>query len=307
MSSRATPRVSPCGDMVAHTRVMPRLQVKYFDEPDEARRTPRAAFQMLHLDEVVIGHATFEPGWRWSIDLGPLMGASSCPIHHLGFVVSGVCHVVMDDGEELDLSPGGVYQIPPGHDAWVVGDEPWVTIESQSGRPLSSMLDTSSERVVASILFSDIVDSTLTLTRLGDAGWRDLMLEHNRLMREQLNMHRGREVKATGAGLLAVFDSASRAVRCARAMITAVEPLGVAIRLGVHTGEVEFVGDDVRGVAVHAAARVMSAADPGEVLVSSTTADLLEGSGIDLVEVGAHELKGLSGPRRLLRVERQAV
>ncbi len=281
---------------------MPRLQVKYFDDPDEARRIPKAHYETLNVDEAIVAYATFEPGWRWSTDLAPLIGSSSCPIHHLGYAVSGVCHVVMEDGQEVDIGPGGVYEIPPGHDAWVVGDEPWVTVEWQSGRPMAAMLEASGERVVASILFSDIVDSTGMLERLGDARWRDLLLEHNRLMREQLSMHRGREVKTTGDGFLAVFDGATRAVRCGRAMATAVGKLGIAIRVGVHTGEVEFVGQDARGVAVHAAARIMSVAEPGVVVVSSTTADLLEGSGIELADAGTHELKGLTGPRRLFRV-----
>jgi class 3 adenylate cyclase len=281
---------------------MPRLQVKYFETPDDARGLPRGHYETVELDEAVIAHATFEPGWRWSVHLGPLIGGTSCPIHHLGFCVSGVCHVVMEDGQEIDIGPGGVYEIPPGHDAWVVGNEPWVTIESQSGRPITSMLDASGERVVASILFSDIVDSTSTLDRLGDARWRDLLLEHNRLIREQLNLYRGREIKTTGDGVLAVFDGATRAVRCGTGMAAAVRRLGVAIRVGVHTGEVEFVGHDARGLAVHAAARIMSLAGPDEVLLTSTTADLLEGSGLEVVEAGTHELKGLTGPRRLFRV-----
>jgi class 3 adenylate cyclase len=278
------------------------MQVKSFDLPDETREIPRARYKTLQLGEVVVAHATFDPGWRWSAHLGPLMGASTCPIHHLGFAVSGVCHVVLKDGDEADIGPGAVYEIPPGHDAWVVGDEPWVTVEWQSGRPISSMLDTSGERVVASILFTDIVDSTRVLETLGDARWRDLLLEHNRLMRAQLNMYRGREIKTTGDGFLAVFDGATRAARCGASMASAVRGLGIAIRVGIHTGELEFVGEDVRGVAVHAAARVMALAGPGEVLVSSTTADLLEGSGLELVEAGTHELKGLTGPRRSFRV-----
>lgn len=281
---------------------MPRLQVKYFDAPDETRRIPNAGYATLTMDEAVVGHATFRPGWRWSIDLAPLLGTSSCPIHHLGFAISGVCHVVMEDGQEIDIGPGGVYEIPPGHDAWVVGDEPWVTVEWQSGRPLESLLDADGERVVASILFSDIVDSTSMLERLGDARWRDLLLQHNRVMRERLNLYRGREVKTTGDGFLAVFDGATRAARCGMAVAAAVGELGIAVRVGIHTGELEFVGQDVRGVAVHAAARIMSLAAPGEVLVSSTTADLLEGSGLELVEAGTHELKGLTGPRRSFRV-----
>ncbi len=281
---------------------MPRLQVKHFDEPDDVREVPKARFETVQMGEAVIAHATFEPGWRWSVDLGPLMGAQSCPIHHLGFSVSGVCRVVMEDGQTMDIGPGGVYEIPPGHDAWVVGDVPWITIESQSGRPITSMLDASGERTVATILFSDIVDSTGMLGRVGDSRWRDLLLEHNRLMREQLNMHRGREVKTTGDGFLAVFDGATRAVRCGAAMTTAAHALGIAIRVGIHTGEVEFVGQDARGVAVHAAARVMSVADADDVLVSSTTHDLLEGSGLLLADAGVHELKGLAGQRQLYRL-----
>jgi class 3 adenylate cyclase len=281
---------------------MPRLQVKYFDDPDVARQIPKAHYETLNVDEAIVAYATFEPGWRWSTDLAPLIGTSSCPIHHLGYAVSGLCHVVMEDGQEIDIGPGGVYEIPPGHDAWVVGDEPWVTVEWQSGRPMAAILEASGRRVVASILFSDIVDSTAMLERLGDARWRDLLLEHNRLMREQLSIHLGREVNTTGDGFLAVFDGATRAVRCGRAMVGAVAKLGIAIRVGIHTGEVEFVGQDARGVAVHAAARVMSVAEPGEVVVSATTADLLEGSGIELADAGTHELKGLSGPRHLFRV-----
>jgi class 3 adenylate cyclase len=281
---------------------MPRLQVKSFHAPDERREIPRAHYENVQMGETVVAHATFDPGWRWSTDLGPLMRASTCPVHHLGYAVSGVCHVVLDDGEEADIGPGDVYAIPPGHDAWVVGDEPWVTIEWQSGRPISSMLDVPGERVMASILFSDIVDSTRMLGALGDARWRDLLLEHNRIIRAQLNLYRGREITTTGDGFLAVFDGATRAARCGLAMAAAVRQLGLSIRVGIHTGELEFVGDDARGVAVHAAARVMAQAEAGEVLVSSTTADLLEGSGLELLEAGTHELKGLTGARRLFRV-----
>ena len=121
-------------------------------------------------------------------------------------------------------------------------------------------------------------------------------------MREQLNVFRGREVKTTGDGLLAVFDSPTRAVRCAATMVDASRAMGVAIRVGVHTGEVELVGDDVRGIAVHVAARVLGLAGPGEVWLTTTTAELVEGSGLRLEDAGTHELKGLPGARQLWRV-----
>ena len=168
----------------------------------------------------------------------------------------------MDDGQTLDLGPGSVYEIPPGHDAWVLGDEPWVTIDSSSARAMVSVMDVPGERVVATVLFSDIVDSTSTLTRVGDAAWHELLLAHNKRLRDELNLYRGREIKTTGDGFLAVFDGATRAVLCAAAMIRAAASLGLAIRVGIHTGEVEFLGADARGLAVHTAARVLSVAAP---------------------------------------------
>jgi class 3 adenylate cyclase len=160
--------------------------------------------------------------------------------------------------------------------------------------------------VLATVLFTDIVDSTATLARIGDERWRELLNDHNRRVRDQLNQFRGREVDTTGDGFLAVFDSASRAVRCGLALIGAARDMGIAIRVGVHTGEVEFVGDNVRGVAVHAAARVLSRAGADEVFVSSTTRDLLEGSSLTFEDAGPHDLKGLSGARTLYRVESPA-
>ena len=187
----------------------------------------------------------------------------------------------MDDGQAMDLGPGSVFDIPPGHDKWVLGDEPWVTVEwGGSGRAMGQAMQETHDRQLATVLFTDIVDSTVRLRAVGDAAWRDQLAAHNASLREQLNVFRGREVKTTGDGLLAVFDSPTRAVRCASAMVAACDAMGLAIRVGVHTGEVELVGDDVRGIAVHVAARVLAIAGPGEVLLTQTTADLIDGSGI---------------------------
>jgi class 3 adenylate cyclase len=155
-------------------------------------------------------------------------------------------------------------------------------------------------------VFTDIVDSTARLEQVGDASWRELLTAHNARLREQLNIFRGREVKTTGDGFLAIFDSPTRAVGCAAAMTRAARDIGVEIRAGVHTGEVELVGDDVRGIAVHTAARILALAGPSEVLVSSTTAGLIEGSGMALEDAGMHELKGLSGARQIYRLALQA-
>ena len=283
---------------------MPRLQYKSFATPDEVRTFPKGHAQVVSLDETTVGRSEWSPGWRWSIDLAPIMGTRSCQVHHLGHSVSGVLHVVTDAGEGLDIPQESIYEIPPGHDAWVVGSEPWVTIEWTSARIVGIAPEGPGERVLATVLFTDIVDSTARLEKLGDSAWQELLRLHNGRLRDDLNTFRGREVKTTGDGILAVFDGATKAVRCAAAMVRSAHELGLQIRVGVHTGEVEFVGGDVRGVSVHAAARVMSLAGPDEVLVSSTTSDLLEGSGLVLEDAGAHELKGLSGRRQVFRLVR---
>ena len=282
---------------------MPRLQAKSFAAPDDVRTMTKVRFETVGLDDATVGHCRFEPGWRWSTDMGPMVGASSCPIRHLGYSMSGAVRVAMDDGQTLDVGPDTVFDIPPGHDKWVIGDEPWVTIEwGASGRALGAAMNERGARSLATVLFTDIVDSTARLQELGDAAWRDLLAAHNARLREQLNVARGREVKTTGDGLLAVFDSPTRAALCAVEMTRSVRAIGLEIRVGLHTGEVELVGDDVRGIAVHTAARVLAVAGPGEVLVSATTAGLLEGSGVVLEDAGVHELKGMPGSRQLFRL-----
>jgi class 3 adenylate cyclase len=282
---------------------MPRLQVKSFATPDGLRELPLVRIESVDLDEVHVGHCRFEAGWRWSTTFGPMMGTTSCPIRHLGFTISGALHVVMDDGQAIDLGPGSVFEIPPGHDKWVVGDQPWVTVEwGGSGRAMGQAMHEARDRALATVLFTDIVDSTLRLRDVGDAAWREQLAAHNSHLREQLNVFRGREVKTTGDGLLATFDSPTRAVRCASAMVDDSGAMGLPIRVGIHTGEIELVGDDVRGIAVHLAARVLGVARADEVLLTQTTADLVEGSGIELEDAGEHELKGIRGVRRLFRV-----
>jgi class 3 adenylate cyclase len=281
---------------------MPRPRYKSLARPDEVRQLPKMHADLVSLGDTTVTRAQFDPGWRWSTDVGPIMKTRSCQIHHLGYSVSGTVHMRMDDGEELDIPPDSIYEAPPGHDAWVVGDEPWVIVEWTTGRVASTPPEGPGQRVLATVLFTDIVDSTATVERVGDLAWQDLLRLHNVRLRDDLNTFHGREVKTTGDGFLAVFDSATNAVRCGAAMSRSAHALGISIRVGIHTGEVEYVGDDVRGVAVHAAARVMSLASSDEVLLSSTTRDLVEGSGLDLEDAGTHELKGLATPRQVFRL-----
>jgi class 3 adenylate cyclase len=281
---------------------MARLQAKSFDRPDQRRAVPRATLRVVHLGEVAVGHGIWAPGWRWSIDLQPVARTPSCENHHLGYALSGTLEVRTDAGEGLVITAGSAYEIPPGHDAWVVGDEPFVTVEWTSSRLVGVAPEGPDERVLATVLFSDIVDSTATLERVGDRAWRELLLAHNTRIREVINAFRGREVATTGDGFLVVFDGATNAVRCGAAMVRAAQDVGVRIRVGIHTGEVEYIGDNARGVAVHAAARVLAIAGPDEVVVSDTTRQLVEGSGLAFADAGRHALKGLSGERQLHRL-----
>jgi pimeloyl-ACP methyl ester carboxylesterase len=158
------------------------------------------------------------------------------------------------------------------------------------------------DRVLATVLFTDIVGSTERAAALGDRRWRDLLEEHHTVVRRELGRFRGREVRPTGDGFLATFDGPARAIRCAGSIVGAVRPLGVDIRAGLHTGEVELMGDDIGGIAVHLGARVAAEAGPGEVLVSSTVKDLVAGSGLQFDDRGAHALKGVPGQWRLFAV-----
>jgi class 3 adenylate cyclase len=158
------------------------------------------------------------------------------------------------------------------------------------------------DRILATVMFTDVVGSTELAARLGDQGWLDLRAEHDALVRSQLERFRGKEVTTTGDGFLATFDGPARAVRCAAAIATAVRSLGIQIRAGLHTGEIEVQGAQIGGLGVHIAARVMALAGDGRVLVSGTVKDLVVGSGIEFADRGAHQLKGVPGEWRLHEV-----
>jgi class 3 adenylate cyclase len=159
-----------------------------------------------------------------------------------------------------------------------------------------------SDRRLGTVLFTDIVGSTEHLADLGDAAWADRLASHDEIARAAIERVGGRYVGSTGDGLLATFDGPATAVRCAAAIRTAIADLDLEIRAGVHTGEIEFIGDEVRGMAVHIAARIMSLAGPSETFASSTVKDLTAGSGLAFEDAGEHELKGVSDTWHLYRV-----
>ena len=155
------------------------------------------------------------------------------------------------------------------------------------------------DRVLATVLFTDVVSSTQRVAELGDARWRDLLDTHDGIAADEVTRFRGRVIKSTGDGTLATFDGPARAIRCAARIGEAVGALGIDIRAGLHAGEVELRGDDIGGIAVHTAARVMGEAGSGEILVSNTVKDLVVGSGMEFIDRGDHELRGLDGQWRL--------
>jgi len=277
------------------------LQSKRFDEPDELVTLPLLTWQVVVLGEVYVARSVHEPGWKWSEHVKPVVGTPSCQHHHQGVVVSGQMEIETDAGARRRIGPGKAYEVPPGHDSWVVGNEPMVTIEFTGVRGWAKPTE-AGERVVATLLVTDIVGSTAVAAELGDAAWKERLARHGDRVRVQLDRFRGFEVTTTGDGFLAMFDGAARAVRCAAAIRDGAEEDGLRIRAGVHAGEIERQADNIRGIAVHAVARIAALADPGEVLVSAPAASLLEGSDLALEDAGEHELKGLPGRRRLHRL-----
>lgn len=280
------------------------LRRKRFDRPDEIRRVENAYIELVELGELTIGRAIFEPGWRWSEHVKPIVGTESCQVHHLGYVVSGHLHIEMTDGASMDVMGGDAFEIPPGHDAWVIGDEPWISVDWAGRRLFAKSPKEISDRVFTTLVFTDLSGSTETLNRLGDTRWRLLLAEHNQAVRAEIERFGGREAKTTGDGFFVLFDSPARAVRGAAAMVDAATAHGLAARAGVHAGEVELEGEEVRGIAVHAAARILRVAQPGEVMVSTTVRDLLSGSGLEFADRGEFELRGLDGRRGLAALVR---
>jgi class 3 adenylate cyclase len=271
---------------------------KNLQRPDETIRFPKVIEELIELGDLTVGRTTHEPGWRWSTHVRPTVGGEWCQARHLGVVLSGRFGVSLKEGTTLEFAPFDVYDIPPGHDGYTIGDEPCVVIE-WSGIHAFVGRRAGSSRVLATLLFTDIIDSTVVASRLGDSGWRALLSAHFESARAELERFRGREVKTAGDGLLATFEGPAGALRCAAAIGRAARREDLHIRAGVHVGEVEMVGTDVRGIAVHEAARIMGQAGEDEILASELTRTLAANSGLLFEDRGTHSLKGLPGNWRL--------
>jgi class 3 adenylate cyclase len=201
-----------------------------------------------------------------------------------------------------DHIPGSRFVELPGRDHAPWGEEMDALVSEIEEFLTGERRARETDRILATVLFTDIVGSTRKAAEVGDARWKELLAEHDELAKAEIARARGRYIRSTGDGLLATFDGPARAVRCAHSIGSSVRSLGIEIRAGCHTGEIELADDHVRGLAVHIWARVSELAGPGEVLVSSTIKDLTAGSGLVLEDVGEHELKGVPDRWRLYRV-----
>jgi pimeloyl-ACP methyl ester carboxylesterase len=204
-----------------------------------------------------------------------------------------------------DHIAGARYVELEGDDHWIWTGGAEILLDEVQEFLTGSRVAAQPDRVLATVLFTDIVGSTERAAQIGDRRWRDALDAHDDAVRKQLKRFRGREIKRTGDGFLATFDGPARAIQCANAVHEATQRLGIPIRAGLHTGEIELRGSDVAGIAVHIAARVAALANAGEVLVSSTVRDLVVGSNLEFADRGVRTLKGVPGEWQLLAVKAQ--
>ncbi|HEY6567643.1 MAG TPA: adenylate/guanylate cyclase domain-containing protein [Actinomycetota bacterium] len=235
------------------------------------------------------------------LDVRPILGAIRVPT------------LILNRSGDLDIRAPGSYlaeRIPGSTLVELPGDDhmPWFGSEDDVSGAIGAFLDEVRHeeaflgRVLATVLFTDIVDSTASAASEGDLRWREVVDEHDRIVRGLIARYQGREIKTMGDGFLATFDGPARAIRSATSIVEAVRRLGIEVRAGLHTGECEMLGDDVGGISVAIGARVGAKAGPSEVLVSQTVKDLVAGSGLRFEDAGEHELKGVPDRWRLYRV-----
>lgn len=274
--------------------------IKSLQSPDEVLRLPGITEELVDLGDLTVGRVVHEPGWRWSVDVRPVVGGEWCRARHVGVLLSGSLGFVMESGSEYTVRAYDAYDLPPGHDGYVIGDEPAVVLDWAGLRTIAGSQRTgATNRVVATLLFTDLVDSTVTAGSLGDVAWRELLAGHLEASRDAVDRFGGSMVTTTGDGLLATFGAPAVALPCAAEIRQRAVNHGLQVRAGVHVGEVDVVGSSVRGIAVHEAARVMAAAGAGEIMTSEVTRSLAGASGFAFEDRGSHTLKGIQGDRRL--------
>jgi class 3 adenylate cyclase len=247
----------------------------------------------------VVTRHVLQPGWSWEEHARALVGTTSCELYHRGVVLRGRMGVRTDEGDQLIIEPNHVFDLPPGHVTWVEGDEELVMVDWAGGAGFDTRPG-EQRRTMATILFTDIVDSTVLLREAGDVAWKRTLAMHDDVVRNVLAGFGGREIETAGDSFLVIFDGAERAIRCALVLGEALAAIRIPIRVGIHSGEVISSGDQVWGVAVHTAARILAEAGAGEVLVSGSTRDLAEGApGLTFDSRGSYPLKGLEREHEL--------
>jgi class 3 adenylate cyclase len=279
---------------------MPGIVIRNFADAEERVTFEGGRVELVSTSSLALGREVLAPGWRWSVHVKPNVGTDRCEFHHVSIVLEGRVGYETRDGELAEAGPGDVADVAPGHDSWVIGEVPVVLIDVQGVLGWAKAPEVA-DRFLTTLLFTDIVGSTEAAERLGDRAWKQLLSSHDGAVRGLLERYRGREAGTTGDGFVATFDAPAQAIRCALAIAAASDGLGVQDRVGVHTGEVEMTDGELRGQAVHLAARIMNAAGPGEVFVSATVRELASGAGIDFEDRGSHELKGFAEARELFR------
>jgi len=278
---------------------MSRVEVRDLGEPEAVVTHPLGTSSQVRLGGTVVTRHVLQPGWSWEEHAQPVVGTTSCELYHRGVVLRGRMGVRTDEGDQLIIEPNHVFDLPPGHVTWVEGDEELVTVDWAGGAGFDTRPG-EERRAMATILFTDIVDSTVLLREAGDVAWKRTLAIHDDVVRTVLAGFSGREIETGGDSFLVVFDGAERAIRCALALVEALAAIRIPIRVGIHSGEVVSSGDQVRGVAVHTAARILAEAGAGEVLVSGSTRDLAEGATeLTFDSRGSYPLKGLEREHEL--------
>jgi class 3 adenylate cyclase len=278
---------------------MSRVEVRDLGEPEAVVTYPLGTSSQVRLGGTVVTRHVLQPGWSWEEHAQRQVGTTSCELYHRGVVLRGRMGVRTDEGDQLIIEPNHVFDLPPGHVTWVEGDEELVMVDWAGGAGFDTRPG-EERRAMATILFTDIVDSTVLLREAGDVAWKRTLAMHDDVVRTVLAGFSGREIETGGDSFLVVFDGAERAIRCALALVEALAAIRIPIRVGIHSGEVVSSGDQVRGVAVHTAARILAEAGAGDVLVSGSTRDLAEGAtGLTFDSRGSYALKGLEREHEL--------
>jgi class 3 adenylate cyclase len=269
------------------------VEIRDLGEPEAVVTYPLGATYQVRLAGTVVSHHVLQPGWSWEEHAQAQAGTASCELHHRGIVLGGRMGVRTDEGDKVVIGRNEVFDLAPGHVTWVEGDEELVMVDWAGGAGFD-VRPGESARVMATILFTDVVDSTTRAREAGDAAWTRTIAMHDNVVRTVLVGFGGREIDTAGDSFLIVFDGAERAIRCGLALVDALAAIEIPIRVGIHSGEVVLSADDVSGLAVNAAARILGEASSAEVLVSGTTRDLAEGAtGLAFAPRGEHHLKGL--------------